>query len=402
MIKINNILSERVHNLKESATFAMSQKAKSMKSKGIDVIDLSVGEPDFKTPEYIQKAAIETINSGKYFGYPPGSGYAELKEEIAKKFREENKINCESDQIILTNGAKQAISNSFFCLLNPGDEVIIFAPYWVSYTAMVEIAGGRPIILQGLRSNGFKVTAEQLEQAITSKTKAIIYSSPCNPSGAVFSRKELEDISEVLYKNRNIITIADEIYEHINFSGEHFSLGSIDKISDRVITINGFSKAFAMTGWRLGYLVAPKFMSKKVSNLHSQISFGASTISQRAGITALRGGKEKIKYMLDAYKERRDILLEMFKEMPEIHISKPDGAFYLFPDISYYFKKSDGNYMINTTSDFSFYILEKAKVALVSGESFGCQNCIRISYAASKDSLIESMNRVKDALSYLK
>ncbi len=267
---------------------------------------------------------------------------------------------------------------------------------------MVKIAGGKPIVLQGLSSNDFKVTAEQLKKAITPKTKAIIYSSPCNPSGAVFSRKELEEISEILYKHRNIITIADEIYEHINFTGEYFSLGSIDKISDRVITINGFSKAFAMTGWRLGYLVVPKFMSKKVINLHSQISFGASTISQRAGIAALKGGKEKIKYMLNAYKERRDLLMKMFKELPEIHINKPDGAFYLFPDISYYFGKSDSNYTINTASDFSFYILEKAKVALVSGESFGCTNCVRVSYAASKDNLIESMNRIKDALSYLK
>ncbi|MCP3659391.1 MAG: pyridoxal phosphate-dependent aminotransferase [Bacteroidetes bacterium] len=403
MIETNNILSNRVINLKASATFAMSQKARSMKAQGIDIIDLSVGEPDFKTPNYIQTAAKEAIESGKYFGYPPAAGYKELKEEIVKKFRNENNINCEIDQIIVTNGAKQALSDSFFCLLNPGDEVIIFAPYWVSYTAMVEIAGGKPIIVQGSSSNNYKVTAQQLENAITSKTKAIIYSSPCNPSGSVFTKNELLEISEVLLKHKNIITIADEIYEHINFTGEYFSLGSIDTIEDRVITINGFSKAFAMTGWRLGYLAAPKFIAKTISNLHGQISFGASTISQRAGISALKAGKEKVKYMIDAYKERRNILIDYFNEhLPNIKISKPDGAFYLFPDISFYFGKTDGEQTINNSTELSYYILEKAKVALVSGETFGYKNCIRISFAASKQDLIEAMNRIKDVLLKLK
>ncbi len=392
------IVSKRVRTLTESATFAMSRIAKSLCDSGANVINLSIGEPDFKTPDFIREAAKQAIDSGDFFEYPPSSGYKDLREAIVKKFKTDNNIISSLDQIVVCNGAKQAIADAFFCLLNPGDEVIVFAPYWVSYKPMIEIAGGTPVIIKGDEKNNFKVSPKQLNDSITSKTKAIIFSSPCNPSGTVFNEQDLREISGVLKNNRHIVTISDEIYEHINFNNSHFSIGSIPEISDRVITINGFSKAYAMTGWRLGYMSAPKFIVDKISKLHGQISFGTSTISQRAGLAAITANKQKIQYMVDAYRERRDILLDKFKSLPKIYVSKPEGAFYLFPDISCFFGKSFKGKKINNADDFSNFILYNAHVALVSGKSFGCPKCVRISFASSKENLLEAFERLKEAV----
>ncbi len=394
----DQIISKRVSTLQESATFAMSRIAKRMCYEGVDVINLSIGEPDFKTPDFIREAAKRAIDTGIFFGYPPSSGYKDFREAIVKKLKNDNNIICSLEQIVVCNGAKQAIADAFFCLLNPGDEVIVFSPYWVSYKAMIEIAGGTVVIVKGDKNNDFKISSKQLSDAITQKTKSIIFSSPCNPSGAVFNEQELREIGGVLKNNKQIVTISDEIYEHINFSNSHFSIGSIPEIKDRVITINGFSKAYAMTGWRLGYMAAPKFIVDKISKLHGQISFGTSTISQRAGLAAITAGKQKIQYMVDAYRERRDILLDKFKSLPQIFVSRPEGAFYLFPNISCFFGKSFNGKKINNANDFSEFILQNAHVAVVSGESFGCPECVRISFASSKENLLEAFERFREAI----
>ncbi len=400
---MNELLSSRVNNLSSSATLQMSQKANDLKCKGVEVLDLSVGEPDFETPKFIQDAAIEAINSGQYFSYPPSAGYEDFRKAIAKKLLEENNIQCESNQIVVSAGAKMSLSLTFMSIINPGDEVIIFAPYWVSYYAMASLPEGKPIILRGRRENNYKITANELEKAITSKTKAILFSSPCNPTGAVFSEHELKSIAKVVEKHKDIFIVADEIYEHIIFDKKHFSIGSLESVKDRTITINGLSKGYSMTGWRLGYLAAPKCVAAACAKLQSQFASGTCGIVQRAGMAGIEGGKKKIQYMVDAYRERRDLLLKLFKsKLPYLKLCIPEGAFYLFPDVSYYFGKAFENYTINTASDFSEYLLDRAAIATVSGESFGEPNCIRISYASSKEDLIKSIEKMEECLNVLK
>ncbi len=395
-------LSNRINALAESATIAMAQKAREFKSRGINIISLSLGEPDFKTPKHVQEAAKQAIDEGLYFSYPPVPGYPELRKGIAEKLQNENGLTCTENNIIVSGGAKHSISNIFLTIINPGDEVIIYTPYWVSYVDMVKLAEGVPVFIKGDIEQDFKATAEQLEAAITDKTKAIIYSSPCNPSGAVFSKEELQGIANVVLNHENIMVIADEIYEYINFSGEHVSIGSFPGMSERTITVNGFSKGHDMTGWRVGYICAPKWLTKAVNKLQGQTTSGICSIAQRAAIAAVKGDMEPTREMAAAYKRRRQLVLGLLKEIPGIKSNEPEGAFYVFPDISAYFGKSDGQSTINDAGDLALYILSKAHVSVVGGGAFGSPNCIRISYAASDENLISALSQIKEALALLK
>lgn len=394
-------LSHRISNLEESATLAMAAKAREFKSKGIDVISLSLGEPDFKTPQYIQDGAKEAIDSGKYFAYPPVPGYPDLREALAKKLRDENNIPYEAENIVVSNGAKQSIANVMFALLNPGDEVIVFSPFWVSYTAMIQLAEGKPVLVKGGIENDFKVSAAQVEAAITDKTKAIIYSSPCNPTGSVFTKEELTEISEVVKKHDDIIVIADEIYEHINYTGAHASMAALPGMFDRTVTVNGFAKGFAMTGWRVGYIGAPTWLAKGCNKMQGQVTSANCSIAQRAALTAITGDLTPTKEMSKAYLNRRDLVYNLLKEIPGLKVNLPTGAFYFFPDVSSFFGKSAGNITINNGTDLCMYILEKAHVSLVTGEAFGDPDCIRLSYAASEEDLKEAIKRIKVVLSEL-
>ncbi len=395
-------LSKRIQAMSESATLAMAQKARELKSKGIDIISLSLGEPDFKTPKHIQEAAKQAIDEGLYFAYPPVPGYQDLRQAIADKLKRDNNLSYTPEQIVVSTGAKQSIANIMLSLLDPGDEVIVYTPYWVSYEDMVKMAEGMPVFISAGLENNFKATAEQLENAITDKTKAIIFSSPCNPTGAVFNREEMAAMAEVLNKHKNIIAIADEIYEYINFSGEHVSLASFPGMMERTVTVNGFSKGYAMTGWRLGYIAAPLWLAKACNKIQGQVTSGANTIAQRAAIAALNGDQEPTKAMAQAYLRRRDMVLELLKEIPGIKTDTPEGAFYIFPDVSEYFGKANGETTIQHASDFSMYLLNKAHVSTVSGEAFGSPNCIRISFAASEEHLREAIKRIKNVLADLK
>ncbi len=395
-------LSNRINALAESATIAMAQKAREFKSRGINIISLSLGEPDFKTPKHVQEAAKQAIDEGLYFSYPPVPGYPELRKGIAEKLQNENGLTCTENNIIVSGGAKHSISNIFLTIINPGDEVIIYTPYWVSYVDMVKLAEGVPVFIKGDIEQDFKATAEQLEAAITDKTKAIIYSSPCNPSGAVFSKEELQGIANVVLNHENIMVIADEIYEYINFSGEHVSIGAFPGMSERTITVNGFSKGHAMTGWRVGYICAPKWLTKAVNKLQGQTTSGICSIAQRAAIAAVKGDMEPTREMAAAYKRRRQLVLGLLKEIPGIKSNEPEGAVYVFPDISAYFGKSDGQSTINDAGDLALYILSKAHVSVVGGGAFGSPNCIRISYAASDENLISALSQIKEALALLK
>jgi len=394
-------LSNRVNSLAVSATIAMATKAREFKSRGINVISLSLGEPDFKTPKHVQEAAKQAIDEGLYFSYPPVPGYPELRKGIAEKLQRENGIVCTETNIIVSGGAKHSISNVFLTILNPGDEVIIFAPYWVSYVDMVKLADGVPVIIEGSIEQDFKASAAQLENAITDKTKAIIYSSPCNPSGAVFSKEELKSIADVVLKHENIMLIADEIYEYINFSGEHVSIASFPGMFDRTVTVNGFSKGFAMTGWRVGYICAPEWLIKGVNKLQGQTTSGICSIAQRAAIVAVNGDMEPTREMAAAYKRRRQLVLDLLSDIPGIKSNMPEGAFYVFPDVSEYFGKSDGETSINDSGDFALYLLSKAHVSVVGGGAFGSPNCIRISYAASDENLKKALAQIKEALAQL-
>ena len=394
-------LSDRIKAMQESATIAMAQKARELKAQGADVISLSLGEPDFKTPEHVCDAAKAAIDEGKYFTYTPVPGYQELRDAIAEKLKRENNLSYSANQIVVSTGAKQSIANAFLCLLNPGDEVIVYAPYWVSYVEIIKLAEGVPVAINGGIENNFKATAEQLKAAITPKTKAIIFSSPCNPTGAVFSRKEMQAMAEVLADHPDIFVVADEIYEHINFSGEHVSIAAMPGMMERTITVNGFSKGFAMTGWRLGYIAAPLPMAKACGKIQGQFTSGTNSIAQRAAIAALTGDMTPTKKMAEAYQRRRDLVLEKLKEVPGIKTYVPNGAFYIFPDVSEYFGKSDGETTINNANDFCMYILNKAHVSLVTGEAFGAPNCVRLSYAASDEALVEAIQRIKDTLGKL-
>ncbi|HCW08837.1 MAG TPA: aspartate aminotransferase [Cytophagales bacterium] len=397
-----NQLSNRINAIEESATLAMAAKAREFKNKGIDVISLSLGEPDFKTPLHICEAAKKAIDDGKYFAYPPVAGYQDLREALAAKYQKENNVPYKAENIVVSNGAKQSIANVMLAILNPGDEVIIFAPYWVSYDALVRLAEATPVIVKGGIENDFKVTADQVEKAITAKTKAIIFSSPCNPTGSVFSKKELEDISKVVLKHSNIMVIADEIYEHINFTGDQTSMASLPGMFDRTITVNGFAKGFAMTGWRVGYIGAPKWLADGSNKVQGQITSANCSISQRGALAAITGDLGPTKKMVEEYHKRRDIVYQLLKEIPGVKANYPQGAFYFFPDVSSYFGKSDGTTTIKNGDDFCLWMLEKGHVSLVPGGAFGDENCVRLSYAASEKDLREAMKRMKDTLATLK
>jgi aspartate aminotransferase len=395
-------LSDRINAIQESATLAMAAKAREFKSRGIDVINLSLGEPDFKTPQHICDAAKKAIDDGKYFSYPPVAGYPDLREAIAAKYQKENNVPYKAENIVVSNGAKQSIANVMLALLNPGDEVIIFSPYWVSYDALVRLAEATPVLVKGTLENDFKVTAAQVAKAITPKTKALIFSSPCNPTGSVFSKKELEAIAAVVLKQPNVLVIADEIYEHINFVGDQTSMASIPGMFDRTITVNGFAKGFAMTGWRVGYIAAPKWVADGSNKVQGQITSANCSISQRGALAAISGDLKPTHDMVTQYHKRRDIVFDLLKEIPGIKANYPQGAFYFFPDVSYYYGKSDGVNTIKNGDDFCLYMLEKGHVSLVPGGAFGEENCVRLSYAASEKELIEAMTRMTNTLALLK
>jgi len=395
-------LSNRINAIEESATLAMAAKAREFKSKGIDVISLSLGEPDFKTPQHICDAAKKAIDDGKYFAYPPVAGYQDLREALAAKYQKENNVPYKAENIVVSNGAKQSIANAMLALLNPGDEVIVFSPYWVSYDALVRLAEATPVMIKGGIESDFKVTAKQLEAAITPKTKAIIFSSPCNPTGSVFSRKELQDIADVVLKHPNLLVIADEIYEHINFTGEQVSIASFPGMFERTITVNGFAKGFAMTGWRVGYIAAPKWIADGCNKVQGQVTSANCSIAQRAALAAIAGDITPTNKMVEEYRKRRDIVYNLLKEIPGVKANYPEGAFYFFPDVSSFYGKSDGTKTIKNGDDLCLYLLEKAHVSLVPGGAFGDEACVRLSYAASESDLREAMKRLKEALTALK
>lgn len=394
-------LSNRITNLAESATLKMAAMARSMKQKGIDVIALSLGEPDFDTPDHIREAAKKAIDEG-YSHYTPVPGYLDLREAICAKFKNDNGLDYTPNQIVVSTGAKQSIVNVVLSLVNPGEEVILLAPYWVSYAAQVELAEGKYIELPGSIDNDFKVTADQLEAAITDKTKLIIFSSPCNPTGSLYDQDELKALAEVIVQHEELYIVSDEIYEHINYVGKHQSIAQFDFVKDRVITVNGLSKAFAMTGWRLGYIAAPLPIAKACTKMQGQFTSGTCGISQRAAIAALTQSLAPTYAFRDEFKRRRDLMLEWLKEIPGLVTKVPPGAFYLFPDVSYYFGKSDGTITIKDVDELCMYILDKAHVAVVTGAAFGNDQCMRISYANSEKMLREAVNRMRDCLAKLK
>jgi len=395
---MKDFLSDRINNLAVSQTLAMAAKARELKNEGKDVIGLSLGEPDFNTPNYIKEAAVNAINED-YNSYTPVDGYVDLKNAIITKFKRDNNLSYDLSQIVVSTGAKQSLSNVAAALINPGDEVILPCPYWVSYSDIVGLNGGIPIEVKTDISNDFKITAEDLENAITPKTKMLWFSSPCNPSGSVYSKKELRELADVLIKYPNIFVLSDEIYEHINFCGGHFSIAEFEDMYDRTITVNGVSKAFAMTGWRIGYIGGPSSIARACNKMQGQVTSGANCIAQRAVITALIESPSRITYMVDEFKLRRDLILSLLNDIDGFKCNTPDGAFYVFPDVSYFFGKTIDGYKINNASDMSLFLLDKALVATVTGDAFGDPNCIRISYAASQDQLIEAIQRIKKILS---
>ena len=390
-------LSNKINDLPASATLTMAAKAREMKNEGIDIIGLSLGEPDFNIPEYIKDAAIDAINDN-YNSYTPVDGYLDLKESISNKFKRDNNLNYNANQIVVSTGAKQSIANAVQALVKPGEEVILLAPFWVSYSAIVLMAEGIPKIITSDISSDFKVDAEEIEKAINDKTKMIIINSPNNPSGSIFNFGELNKIASVLRKYPEIFVLSDEIYEHINYGVKHVSFASIDGMYERTITVNGIAKAFAMTGWRIGYLGAPEWIAKACTKLQGQVTSGANCIAQKATIKALTESPKKINYMIEEFQERRNMIIKLLSEIKGFKLNNPDGAFYVFPDISYYFGKEIAGKIINSASDFAMVILEKAHVATVTGDAFGCPKNIRISYAASQENIKEAVNRIKNLL----
>ncbi|CAG5011564.1 Aspartate/prephenate aminotransferase [Dyadobacter sp. CECT 9275] len=395
-------LADRINALEESSTLAMTKMARELAAQGHKVISLSVGEPDFKTPAHICEAAKKAIDDG-FHGYSPVAGYPDLRKAIADKLKRDNNIDWKPENIVVSTGAKHSLANVIQVLINPGDEVVIFAPYWVSYSEMVKLAEGKSVIVDGAFDNGFKVTAEQLEAAITPKTRIVMYASPNNPTGAVYSEKELREIAAVLEKHEGVYVLADEIYEYINFTEEgHFSIGSIPSLKDRVITVNGVAKGFAMTGWRIGFIAAAKWIADGVEKLQGQVTSGTNSIAQKAATAAFNGSLETTHEMTKAYARRRDLVIGLLKEIPGFKVNVPDGAFYAFPDVSYYFGKSDGTTLIKDSDDFSNWLLNKSFVSTVAGSGFGAPNCIRISTAAADEALAEAVQRIKDAVATLK
>ncbi len=398
----NQYLSERILKMETSATIAMSAKSRELKSKGFDVISLSLGEPDFNTPEIIKESAIQAIRDN-YSKYPPIAGYEDLKKAITDKFKRENNIVYQSNEVVVSTGAKQSLANVILSLINPGDEVLLPAPYWVSYVEQIKLAGGIPVELQTTIETDFKITPDQLKKAVNEKTKMIVYSSPCNPSGSVYSKEELEALSQVILSKDGLFVLADEIYEYINFTGKpHSSIASISpEIWERTITVNGIAKGFAMTGYRIGYIGAPKWICNACSKIQGQFTSGANSIAQRATITALENGKDLVQYMINAFKSRRDLVYNLLTEIPNIKVNLPEAAFYFFPDVRSYFGKSYKDQTINNAQDLCMHILNTTYLAVVPGEAFGSPNCIRIAYATSEEELTEAIYRLKTALNMI-
>ena len=394
------IISDRVNRLSESATIAMARKARELKSQGIDIISLSLGEPDFNTPDFIKDAGKEGIDKN-FSKYMPVNGYQDLREAISNKFKRDNGIDYNTEQIVVSTGAKQSIANVVLSLINPGDEVIVPAPYWVSYAEIIKMAEGVPVFIDTSIKNDFKISPSELQGAITYKTKMMIYSSPCNPSGSVYSKEELRSLADVLVNYPSITVLSDEIYEHINFTGSYFSIGAFPDMYNQVVTINGVSKSFAMTGWRLGYIGAPLHIAQACTKIQGQFTSGTSSISQRAAIAAVSANPSEIHEMRDAFLSRRDFILEELNKIKGININQPQGAFYVFPDVSAFFNKSYGNFTVTNSDQLAMYILETAKVAVVTGNAFGSPNCIRISYASSMEKLKDAMDRIATALNNL-
>ncbi|MEX0811105.1 MAG: pyridoxal phosphate-dependent aminotransferase [Chitinophagales bacterium] len=393
-------LSRRISELHESATIKMAQLARELKTQGKDIISLSLGEPDFDTPQHIKDAAKKAIDDG-YTSYPPVPGYTELRQAISEKFKRENKLDYAAEQIVVSTGAKQSLINVVLCLANPGDEIIIPEPYWVSYAAMAQLAEAKMVNISTNIDADFKITAEQLENAITDKSKLFMFSSPCNPTGSVYSRNELAALVEVFKKYPQLYIISDEIYEYINFEAGHESIGTFPEIADRVITVNGFSKGFAMTGWRVGYIGAPLWIAKACTKMQGQYTSGACSIAQKAAEAAIKSGADASKEMKAAFQRRRDMLIELLEAMPGLKVNRPKGAFYIFPDVSAFFGKSYDGEKIKDADDLCMYLLKEANVSLVTGSAFGAPNCLRISYAASEQDLRKAMSLIKDALGKL-
>jgi len=394
---MEHYLSERVKNLATSQTLAMAAKARELRAQGKDVIGLSLGEPDFNIPDFIKEAAKKAIDKN-YNSYTPVDGYLDLKKAIIEKFERDNGLIYDLSQIVVSTGAKQALYNIASVLINPGDEVILPCPYWVSYSDIVKLKGGIPVEVKTDIKNDFKMTAEQLKNAITEKTKMVWFSSPCNPSGSVYSVKELSELSKVLQEHKNIFIVSDEIYEHINYNGGHNSIGTFEEVKDRTITVNGVSKAFAMTGWRIGYIGAPEWIARSCNKVQGQVTSGANCIAQRAVIAALKENPDKINFMVKEFRLRRDLILNLLEEIEGFNCNIPEGAFYVFPNVSYYFGKTINGFKINNASDMSMFLLEHALVATVTGDAFGDPNCIRISYAASQDKIKNAILRIKSAV----
>ena len=394
---MNNFLSAKIKSLPVSATLEMAAKTRELKNKGVDIIGLSLGEPDFNTPDFIKDASIQAIKDN-YNSYTPVDGYQELKQAVCDKFERDNEINYMPDQVVISTGAKQSIANTIQVLVNEGEDVLLVAPYWVSYSAIVTLAGGNPIEIRSDISTDFKISPSQLEKSITNSTKLLIINSPNNPSGSVYSEHELIELSKILEKYPNIFILSDEIYEHINYGVPHFSFAKIPSMYDRTITVNGLAKAFAMTGWRIGYLGAPSWIAKACTKMQGQITSGTNCIAQRATISALKAPVSKIQYMVDEFSERRKLIISLLNQITGIKINKPMGAFYVFPDVSYFFGKTIKNMRINNATDFAIFLLEKAHVATVTGDAFGSPNNIRISYAASREVIIDAIGRIKKVL----
>lgn len=395
------ILSDRLNRLSPSATLAMSQKSSELKAQGVDVINLSVGEPDFNTPDHIKEAAKKAVDEN-FSRYSPVPGYPELKNAIVAKLKNENGLDYSASQILCSNGAKQSVCNAIMALVNAGDEVIIPAPYWVSYPQMVKLAEGEPVFIEATIEQDFKITPEQLEAAITPKTRAIILCSPSNPTGSVYSKAELEALKNVLLKHERVIVIADEIYEHINYIGKHASMAEFDDIKNRVVIINGVSKAYAMTGWRIGFIAAPEWIVKGCNKLQGQYTSGPCSVSQKAAEAAYTGSQQCVEDMRKAFERRKNLIVKLAKEIPGLEVNDPQGAFYLFPKCSAYFGKKDGERVINNSTDFAMYLLEVGHVATVGGDAFGSPECFRMSYATSDENIVEAMKRIKDTLARLK
>ena len=391
------MLSDRINSLPASATLAMAAKARELKSQGVDIIGLSLGEPDFNTPEFIKDAAIQAVKDN-YNSYSPVDGYADLKEAICNKFKRDNGLDYKPSQVVVSTGAKQSIANLCMVLLNPGDEVLLPAPYWVSYSAIATLAEAKSIIIPSSIETDFKITPEQLEAAITPKTKLVMFNSPNNPSGTVYTEAEYRALGKVLEKYPDIYILSDEIYELINYGKPHFSIAAIPALYDRTITVNGVAKAFAMTGWRIGYIGAPESIAKACNKMQGQITSGANCIAQRATIAAVNAPVSEIQYMVDEFKSRRTLILNLLSEIPGLKLNEPDGAFYVFPDVSAYFGKTMKGKTINDANDFALFLLEEANVATVTGDAFGNPDCIRISYAASVENIKEAVKRIANAL----